>query len=493
MTNPKYLWVLCLLYAFNSAAQTLYHATSFETRMTSASTSQPLKTGFLQLDSTQSLTRNNKLLRKFDQRYLLNYQDTGVHLGICPLVNFSGGKDFNHSGRLFQNTRGILFLAKTKKFNCYALISENQARFSTYETKFIKSHGEFYPTSNGFNQQNGFIPGAARTKPFLSQAFDFAYARGEMSYSPNESVSFIGGNGSLFLGDGYRGLALSDVGNFPHLGFQLRISKHWQLLTLRGALFDLIRKPYYSGVESNYYTKAYSLQLLTFQTPKSSFGFFYQNIWSMGSVVRNQPVSSLFWIPIAGMDAFKNANASKPMFGVTFQTSINNFLSVYGQCVSRGFQAKGQGAQLGVKCHALHKSLLNLTIASEFNYTGESLYGNSFDLAFSNANLPMGSLVGNGTKEGVFILMMNYHRWALSSFTHIFSVGSPEQILLQPSYVNDFETVFQSVVELGFVVNQMSNLQVFTSYGWRNAIGSGTNSILNFGLKTKLFESHNAY
>jgi hypothetical protein len=59
--------------------------------------------------------------------------------------------------------------------------------------------------------------------------------------------------------------------------------------------------------------------------------------------------------------------------------------------------------------------------------------------------------------------------------------------------VNNFETVFQSVVELGFVVNQMSNLQVFTSYGWRNAIGSGTNSILNFGLKTKLFESHNAY
>lgn len=493
MSPQKLLFLCSVLAVFNGRAQAIHHATTFQTRIKSSLPTNPFKTGFIPLDRSQNLTRKNNVLRKYDQEYLLNYQDSNLYLGLTPLMHFSGGKDFNHTGRLFQNTRGALFSAKTKKFQCYALICENQARFSTYETQFIKGHGEFYPTMNGYQQQNGFIPGAARTKPFGTQAFDYMYTRGEMTYSPNGFLTVIGGNGSLFLGDGYRALALSDAVNFPHVGFQLQLSKRFQLLTLRGALYDLIRKPTFSGVESNYYSKAYSLQMLTFQTPKTSLGLFYQNIWSMGSVVLNQPVSPLFWFPVPGLDRIQIANASKPMIGLTFNTSITKSISVYGQGVSRGFSPKGQGIQLGLKFNAITRPLLTFSMASEFNYTGESFYGDSFDLAFSHTNLPLGSVLGNGTKEGVFVMMLHYRRWTLTHFFHVYRVGGAVQILLIPSYSQNFQTISQNVIEIGYVINQMSNLQFFGSFGYRNASVTGSNSLLNFGLKTKLFEPHNAY
>lgn len=116
--SPQKLLLLCsVLAVFNGRAQAIHHATTFQTRIKSSLPTNPFKTGFIPLDRSQNLTRKNNVLRKYDQEYLLNYQDSNLYLGLTPLMHFSGGKDFNHTGRLFQNTRGALFQQRLKNFN----------------------------------------------------------------------------------------------------------------------------------------------------------------------------------------------------------------------------------------------------------------------------------------------------------------------------------------------------------------------------------------
>lgn len=155
--------------------------------------------------SNQYSEFTEKLFKK--HMFEVNAQDAKVF--ISPVGEFSFGKELNDTtgNYLYKNSRGIQIQADLfKNFSFQTSFYENQARFSSFERDFIDANGEYYTTSIGYNQQNGVVPGAARTKPFKTNGYDYAFAVGHYVYSPFKNFSVVAGNNQQFIGSGYRSL-----------------------------------------------------------------------------------------------------------------------------------------------------------------------------------------------------------------------------------------------------------------------------------------------
>jgi hypothetical protein len=153
-----------------------------------------------------------------NRKHMVELEGKDYFLTISALGHLSVGRDLLDTSNLnlFQNTRGVLVEGDLfKNFSFSTSFFENQARFSAFESQFVADHGEMYTYWYGYQQQNGVVPGAARTKPFKVNAFDYAYAIGSLIYKPIKRLSIVAGNNQQFIGSGYRSMLLSD-NYFPH-------------------------------------------------------------------------------------------------------------------------------------------------------------------------------------------------------------------------------------------------------------------------------------
>ena len=79
---------------------------------------------------------------------------------------------------------------------------------------------------NELTSQNDVVPGYWITKGFKDNAYDFAYAAGEIAYTPNKMFHFRLGRGKQFLGEGYRSLLISDNSvNYPFFRIETTFGK----------------------------------------------------------------------------------------------------------------------------------------------------------------------------------------------------------------------------------------------------------------------------
>lgn len=438
------------------------------------------------------------LLRK----HMVELKGKDYQLNISALGNFSLGKDVLDTlkPKLFQNTRGIVVEGDLfKNFSFSTSFFENQARFSSFESQFIKNNGEYYTYWNGYSQQNGVVSGGARTKPFKTDAFDYAYAIGNFIYKPIEKLSIIAGNNQQFIGAGYRSMLLSNSScGTPYIRLDYKLNSKWTFNYLRSRYMNLVRKKTYNTVEGYYQPKGFSANYITFQPNKKlSLSFFEGGTWSMGDSLSTKAVNPLFFTPVPGISLLVKSNQTYSVYGLNGSYTLGRNYRFYVQ-MAIGRENQQYAAQVGVRAYDLMK-LKNSLIQIEFNMASKNMYTSSnARLNYSNYNLPIAHIRGTGFKELLIRFNWEYKRYFfdLKSSNYFLSEYNSDA-LLPLRLANQIQRgiILNEQLEVGFRFNPKLNVNIFGSLLWRNEMFDTTKSNLIFqvGIRTGLMSQYNDY
>ena len=485
MKTQGYLLVLIGLFSFGVSGQVLV----FQQQEPQINLENWIDMGFRHWKNPQ----HRKGFFKYDSLYLLSYRDSlGATISATPIFNLWAGTEQGNGGLKYQNSRGLLVTAGHKGFSCYAMIMENQAFLPDYQTQFIKSHGEFYPGTNAYNQQNGMVPGGGRTKPFKNNGLDYAFSQGGLKWGLSKQITVFGGNGNLRIGEGLRSLFWSNHNQALLLGTTVNITPHLQYIFTKGRLFDLIRKPKYANVESPYYKKGYSMNALVYSLKNLRVGVVYQTIWEGGDSLRERSLSPWFWSPIAGFDRFAKNRVSLPQWGLVGHYKPISNIVFYGEAFFRGVQKTSMSYQAGVNYASNLKGLFAFNVNLAFVHVGSCFYGDNYSLSFTTNNLPLGSLIGNGTQEILLSTKLTYRRLYLDVLMQYYTSYPSKNVLFRPTYTAE-EEVIHSMGEFGFLVNPITQCTLFALCDFRQGSSSLQTLIFSLGIKTDIFPNRHVY
>jgi hypothetical protein len=455
---------------------------------------QPLTADIIDFGYRQAPVGAKKgFLQRLDKNYIGQYTDSNnAFIAASPLCTFSVGVENNQSAIRYQNSRGLLVLGGYRKFKCHGFLIENQAVFNTFQREFITQHGEFYPTATGYNQQNGMIPGMARTKPFHGDGFDFAFSQGGFEWGVSNTLTLFGGNQSIDFCPGIRSVFWSQHNQALMAGGALRLGKHLTYMVTRARLFDLIRKPVYANVESPYYKKNFGLHAMFLTLKKHRVGLIYQTIWQAGDSIKEQPVNPLYWVPLPGLDRTVKQNVSMPQIGMNYVWNLHSSTLLYAELFSRGFIKNAWAAQLGIKYYSNLTSNLTLSSSLAWLQTGSEFYGTHYAQNFTHQNLPLGSLLGNGAQEWILAARIGYKRFFIDYLFQSSAMKNSNQPLLIQTYIRP-EQIVQHRIDLGFMASNIMQLELFLGIALRQAVGFKECNAISFGLRTAIFKPNHVY
>ncbi len=444
----------------------------------------------------------NELAVGLLRKHMVELEGKDYFLTISALGQFSAGRDLMDTTKanLFQNTRGVLVEGDLfKNFSFSTSFFENQARFSDFESQFVADHGEMYTYWYGYKQQNGVVPGAARTKPFKTNAFDYAYAVGSFIYKPIKKLSIIAGNNQHFIGSGYRSMLLSDNScGSPYLRIDYKLNSKWTFNYLRARHMNLVRKKTYNTVEGYYQPKGFSANYISYQFSKqSTISFFEGSIWSMGDSLSTRSLNPIYFIPIPGISALVSKN-TYTIYGLNYSQILFSKFRIYAQ-FAIGSGGKNQyAAQVGTRYYNLGK-MKNSMLQVEFNLATKNMYTDSYArLNYSNYNLPIAHIKGTGFQELLVRFNTEIQRYYIdfkssSYFLNDFISQALLPVRLTSNVKNGF--VLNNQFEAGFRFNSKLNVNIFGSMIWRTEKLEITKSNLIFqaGIRTGLMSNYNDY
>lgn len=449
---------------------------------------------------TQKLFKENFLLFKGDDFWV----------AVDPILDAQLGTDLSEDSlrRLYWNTRGVRAQAKFyDKIAFTTSVYENQALVPTYQAIFFDAHGECRPSGNKYKQENAFVPGYARTKPFKINGYDFAFATGQLSIVPNKWLNFQLGNGNQFIGNGYRSLFLSDFsGNYPFLKSEFFAFKgRLQYDVIYALLTNPYRLKYFTTPESTYERKIGVFHYLEFSaTKRLNLSLFEGSNWRSTDSTGTHQINYMFANPILGLNTLlegEDENGHNSVLGIGASYTPPKFLGVKSKVYTQVLidNGKNSGLQFGFKLYDL--LLPNLDLRVEYNSLNLNSYLSSYNVRYNYTqnNLSLGHPIGPGTKEIVGILNYQFKRFFIKNktifYTHLkndtINIGA--NLLNTTSVlkgVNNYQTnVFNNRFELGYRLNKNYNLQIALGYLYRkeinNSIANETNYVY-FGIRTQL-------
>ena len=446
-----------------------------------------------------------------DKRPQINYlfftRGKNYTLGITPALNFSMGKDFRDTtnNTLFRNTRGFMVegtLLDNVSFS--TSFYENQARFSAYENNYISSHGEFYPTSNGnYVMQNAVVPGGARTKPFKTNGYDFAFAQGYISYRPNKHLTLTTGNNPQFVGLGHRSLLLSDNSyGAPYIRADITLNSKWAFNYYRARYMNLVRQKAHSTVEAYYTPKAFTSSYISYQPfPEFEVSLFEGSIW-LKDQTKNGRTHALSYNPIPFLAALASDTMVYSINGLNlnYQVPLKKITMIlYGQIAIGNLDFNQHAFQVGIRHFYGDVKKFSIKTQVEYNFVSKEMYqSKNKGLSNSHYNLPIAHVNANAFNE--FILRTNFECKSIYfDYKGIVYLLKDKQdgALLQidlnnPSYNG---SVHHNWFELGYLINRQSQMKVFSRFGIRTQSGdiNRENMIFSFGLKTGFINQYNDY
>ena len=436
------------------------------------------------------------------QKHLLEFKGENYHLTISPVFDFTLSKDLADTSnrRFFQNTRGFHIEGDLmKNFSFSTSFYENQSRNTNYQSTYYSSLGELYVNhaDSTYVTQNAVIPGAARTKPFKVDGFDYAFAVGSLIYKPFKVLTLSAGNNTHFIGDGYRSVLLSDNGcPAPYFQANYRFLPKWEFVYMRSKLLNLTRKPASTSVEAYYQPKGFAVNYLSFKaTPTLTFSLFEGTIYSRGDSVSSHPVNALYYNPIPVLSSFlvKTSEATS-LLGLNIGfTPLQNW-RLYGQ-FAYNLSSSGIAGQIGTRISEPFK-VNNLFIQLEANYSSNNVYSATLArLNYSHYNLPMAHIKGQGFTEGVFRINYEWKRMYADLKTIFYLLENYSSRSLLPTsaiapQVN--ASVFHNQLEVGYRFNRKMNFSIFASWLMREEstpLAPSTN-FFSLGIKTGLLNQY---
>ena len=402
---------------------------------------------------------------------MLQVHDTGFHLTVDPLINFSGGYELEEQSGLWTNTRGLAITAdigEKRKVSFNTTARENQAKFPVYLAEVIS----FY----------NVVPGQGKVRAFKgkgSNKFDYANATGYVSYTPSNYFNFQLGHDKHFIGDGYRSMLLSDNTNaYPF--FRITTSawrfQYTNLYTQFSDVYDTDTVSEITGITR----KWGSFHYVSFDAwDWVQIGIFEGIIWPNNdtTLTRGFDVNYLnpiiFFRPIEfGLGSPDNA-----LLGANIKVKPINGLILYGQFMmddldvaasrsGEGFYRNKFGIQAGAK-YFLHTENYKhaLVLQGELNQANPYTYAHKEPVQnYANYNQPLAHPLGANFREITSII--NYRGW----------YRYYANIKLQHAVIG-FDTSATSHVGSNIYLSDFAIPGFPDSYG--NEIGQGLNTSIN--------------
>lgn len=443
-------------------------------------------------------------MKRFRGEHLIKVSEEDFKLEISPLFNFSLGNDLLDSSNqfLYQNSRGIIILGDiTSRFSFSTSFYENQARFSSYESAYMKEHGEIYPTvNNQYNVQNAVVPGAARTKPFKDGGFDYGYAIGHFVFRATKNITVMAGNNQQFIGAGYRSLLLSDnaVGS-PYVRVDYQFLPRWTFNYLRSRLLNLVRKPNYTTVEGYYQPKGLAVNYISFMaTSRLTISLFDGAIWARGDSLKTSTLNPLYYSPIPFLGHLVSDSTAYAVSGLNFTWVINSKFRLYGQAAFARWKKMETAFQLGCRSYESF-GLETLFLQLEYNQVSSHMYQAPAQfLSYSQYNLPLAHTKGNGFREIVVRINWRWKCFSVEGKSIVYQlIDHQKNALLPITKYSDPNNSWLALeqVELAYQLNKKLNLSVFSAltYRFNSPSTAQKNLLLNVGIKTSLINHYNDY
>ncbi|MFA8449613.1 MAG: hypothetical protein ACEPOW_02840 [Bacteroidales bacterium] len=448
--------------------------------------------------------------RLFNKNFFeINKKD--VHFVVNPLINFSGGRDFQTNTTLWTNSRGIeIYGDLGKNFSFYTSFHETQGLFPEYENQYIR--------------KNRIIPGLGLSRKFeYGEGYDYSWATGYISYTPNKFFNIQFGTGKNFFGNGYRSMILSDNAfSYPFLKVE---TTFWRIKYIN--LYTELQDINYSSKRLGYAKKYTTMHYLDYAVNKRlNIGIFETIVFQAKDTTGYRGFDMGYLNPIIFYRPVEYSRNSpdNALLGLNISYKLSKGIMLYGQAMldefrlmeitsGKGWWANKQGYQLGVKVYDAFK-VKNLFLQSEFNMGRPYLYSHWDGLqAYGHLNAPLAHTLGANFRESVNIIKYNYQRWFLRyEFMYaLFGDDQNEKSFGRDvfrSYLdrdhnygvyigqgNQAELYFQRL-KLSYLFNRNYNLNAFIDLRVRSQAGgynSGDNTSISVGIATSLENVYNDF
>lgn len=432
------------------------------------------------------------------QRELIEIRDSNARIWITPLFNLSYGMENADSlGKRYQNTRGARLEGIIgERIFFTTSFYENQAILPEYVSEYVRQRGEQYPQAldSQYHTQNAVIPGAARTKPFKTNGFDYAYATGMLTFYATPKWTIHWGNQPVFVGSGHRSLLWSDNSTgMMNLRMRYRFTDKWELQFVRARGLNLLRRPQATNGEAYYEPKSMSIATLYFRpTEHISIGLFEGGMWYRGDSISQKGISALYFLPLPGAATIQQASDERSAFalaGLDFSAGIGKHL-VYGQFALNPAENNSMVYQVGMRLYPFRNPLWQIQL--EYNHADENAYTSSVSrLNYSHYNLPVTHPSGNNFDEVLLRLLWEKNHWFVSSQSNYFLKQAENETLLMPVAKSDVITtrkVFNQLIEAGYRFNRTYGLEIFGAFRYRTSDGTTSvqRMIICAGFRTQL-------
>lgn len=461
------------------------------------------------LDTLYNLQVNSKFLDIVFNRNLVQFEKDDFSFTIDPLFNFEIGKDPDYDDLSWINTRGVLLNAKPgKKVFISTSFYENQASFFDYRHDRISEIGK------------NIIPGQGPAKEFgdsTANNYDYSYAMGNISYSPNKHFNFQLGHGKNFWGDGYRSLLLSDnTFNYPY--FKIT-TDFWKIkyVNLWAQFQDIrIRGSY----ETPYAKKWGAFHYLSWNlTNWLNLGLFEAIIWQNGDSTEYRGFDFNYANPIIFLRPveFSVGSPDNALLGITGKLTLFKKQVFYGQLVidemqinelrnKNGWWGNKFGFQLGYKTFDLF-NIQHLDLQSEFNYVRPYTYSHVTSVQnYAHYNQALAHPLGSNFWETVSFIKYNKKRF-FAEFRYSYAIHGSDTAglnfgndiyLTYVSRVNEYDNYLGQADEVtlqylnfkfAYLINPSANLNVYIAYTKRMEKSSALDleqNLISVGIKTSL-------
>jgi len=443
---------------------------------------------------------DSKFKERLFKKHIVEVDSRDAKVFISPVGEFSIGKEMGDtSGNyLYKNTRGIQIQADLfKNFSFQTALYENQARFSSFERDFIDACGEYYTSTTGYNQQNGVVPGAARTKPFKTYGYDYAFAVGHFVYSPFKTFSVVAGNNQQFIGSGYRSLLYGNhhVGT-PYFRTKFTFLKKWEWNFYRTRSINLVRKKTYTTVEGYYQPKIVGVNHVTWRPhQKLSVHFSESTVWKMGDSLATKAAHPMVFSPLPFSSRIASNEAVYSFYGLSFDWLVTKTFRTYGQFVTP-INSSFAG-QIGIRFNP--KIPIRTLLQLEYNFVSKDMYEGTSGLTnYSNYNLPIAHIMGNRFQEFLCRVHGEYHRIYLGVNTHLFLLSDHSLHQLQAVQLQNSTNsglLNNTKLEIGYRFNQKLNINIYGQCVLRKEWWEqGKNTLLfQVGIRTGLIDNVNDF
>ena len=371
-------------------------------------------------DNTEWLTaadsarwrHNKKPLLKWFYRTPANLFEVNVpafHLRVNPMLHFAAGQAKDDAELIFYNQRGLEVRGDVDgRVFFYTNIVETQARFPDYVNQWATEYQA--------------VPGAGFFKTYKSELFnirngyDFNLANAYIGGNITKHIGVQFGHGQHFIGNGYRSLFLSDVGNYAFfLKISTRIWKlHYQNLFLElNPISTAVPRPANSLLPKKYAAVHYLNYRLT---PNLAFGFFEATVFNRGRQFEFQYLNPvILYRTVEGM----SGSPDNVLIGIDGRWNFLRHFQVYGQFMideflfsalykpeEKGWWGNKFGGQFGVKyLNAFGVDHLDLQV--EYNTVRPYTYS-SFDSlnSYTHYNQPLAHPLWANFKELVALVRL---------------------------------------------------------------------------------------